>query len=232
MVSFQVAFEPGGHCWKFTAVIVRLSTGTLTAPLRLECPSLCAAASARRAAAPNQAQQAFRPVHAAAAAGAADLPGSSGTASSASSSKAPPQGFTNLELMIANQLGGGPGGDWKEMEGCWVLRPPNDAAPKCLVHFIGGSFVGAAPQLAYRPLLEALAARGALVSLPRWLEAAMPTESVVWLASVDARPRPAQHATPRPCPGANVLLYCAGRGGTVRHQLRPPARVRRGALQV
>ena len=46
---------------------------------------------------------------------------------------------------------------------CFVLRPPEGAEPRCLLHFIGGSFVGAAPQLAYRPLLEALAARGALV---------------------------------------------------------------------
>jgi hypothetical protein len=78
--------------------------------------------------------------------------------------------------MIANQLGGGPGGDWKQIEGCYVLQPPGDAVPKCLVHFIGGSFVGAAPQLTYRPLLEALAARGALVSSQQpnrlWLAAA------------------------------------------------------------
>ncbi|KAI3423953.1 hypothetical protein D9Q98_009787 [Chlorella vulgaris] len=105
----------------------------------------------------------------AAAAGAADQPGvnigpgASSTSSSSASNKAPPAGFANLELMIANQLGGGPGGDWKQIEGCYVLQPPGDAVPKCLVHFIGGSFVGAAPQLTYRPLLEALAARGALV---------------------------------------------------------------------
>ncbi|PRW32674.1 plant MCA23-20 [Chlorella sorokiniana] len=60
-------------------------------------------------------------------------------------------------------MGGGPGGDWKELEGCFVLYPPEGAEPRCLVQFIGGSFVGAAPQLAYGPLLEALAARGALV---------------------------------------------------------------------
>ncbi len=50
-------------------------------------------------------------------------------------------------------------------QGCFVLYPPEAAGePRCLIEFIGGSFVGAAPQLAYRPLLEALAARGALVS--------------------------------------------------------------------
>ncbi len=41
--------------------------------------------------------------------------------------------------------------------------PPEGAAPKALVHFVGGAFVGAAPQMAYRPLLEALAERGAMV---------------------------------------------------------------------
>ena len=50
------------------------------------------------------------------------------------------------------------------LQGCFVLYPPEGAEPRCLVQFIGGSFVGAAPQLAYGPLLEALAGRGALVS--------------------------------------------------------------------
>jgi hypothetical protein len=75
--------------------------------------------------------------------------------------------FTDLERLITDSIGsaGAPGGrpDWEELEGCWVLRPPGSAPPRALVHFIGGAFVGAAPQLAYRPLLEALAARGALV---------------------------------------------------------------------
>lgn len=40
-----------------------------------------------------------------------------------------------------------------------------DAGPaKAVVHFIGGAFVGAAPQLSYRLLLESLAARGLYVS--------------------------------------------------------------------
>ena len=86
-----------------------------------------------------------------------------GAASSSSSSAAAPQGFTNLERLISDTLGGGPSGDWREVEGCWVLDPPDNTPPRCLVHFTGGAFVGAAPQLAYRPLLEALAARGALI---------------------------------------------------------------------
>lgn len=32
------------------------------------------------------------------------------------------------------------------------------------MHFLGGAFVGAAPQLAYRLFLESLASRGVLVS--------------------------------------------------------------------
>jgi hypothetical protein len=44
-----------------------------------------------------------------------------------------------------------------------VLFPPAGRQPEAAVHFLGGAFVGAAPQLAYRPLLEALASRGVLV---------------------------------------------------------------------
>jgi hypothetical protein len=44
-----------------------------------------------------------------------------------------------------------------------VLYPPEGRAPEAAVHFLGGAFVGAAPQLAYRPFLEALASRGVLI---------------------------------------------------------------------
>lgn len=81
-----------------------------------------------------------------------------------------PQGFTTLEKTIQDTLGGEGQGGWKEVEGCWVLYPEKaqagaagEMAPRCLIHFVGGAYVGAAPQLAYRPLLEALAERGALV---------------------------------------------------------------------
>ncbi|KAJ0969301.1 hypothetical protein J5N97_022178 [Dioscorea zingiberensis] len=53
-------------------------------------------------------------------------------------------------------------GDWSEMEGAWVLRP-RDMRPTSVVHFIGGIFVGAAPQLTYRFFLERLSEKGALV---------------------------------------------------------------------
>lgn len=102
----------------------------------------------------------MRPVAAAAASGsAADGAAAPGTA------LAPPAAFNKLEALIGEAFGtGGPGGDWKQVEECWVLSPPEGQAPKCLVHFVGGAFVGATPQLAYRPLLEALVARGAMVS--------------------------------------------------------------------
>lgn len=54
-------------------------------------------------------------------------------------------------------------GDWIEIEGNWVLRPLDGSATS-VVHFLGGAFVGAAPQLTYRLLLESLAARGIMVS--------------------------------------------------------------------
>lgn len=53
-------------------------------------------------------------------------------------------------------------GDWREIEGAWVLRPRN-IEPTSVVHFIGGIFVGAAPQLTYRLFLERLSEKGILV---------------------------------------------------------------------
>ncbi len=107
-------------------------------------------------------------------AAAGSYPGSEASSGSSSSSsgglKAPPAAFNQIEALITQTLGaGGPGGDWKQVEECWVLYPPDNQQPKALVHFIGGAFVGAAPQLAYRPLLEALAARGALVRRQAYL---------------------------------------------------------------
>lgn len=52
--------------------------------------------------------------------------------------------------------------DWTEIEGAWVLKPKG-ARPKLVVHFVGGIFVGAAPQLTYRLFLERLAEQGVLV---------------------------------------------------------------------
>lgn len=53
-----------------------------------------------------------------------------------------------------------------EVEGSWVLRPPMSSAPaRAVIHFLGGAFLGAAPQLTYRLFLENLAAQGFLVSL-------------------------------------------------------------------
>lgn len=75
-------------------------------------------------------------------------------------------GFGSIERMIAsnfNNVQPGLRGDWVEIEGNWVLRPLDGSATS-VVHFLGGAFVGAAPQLTYRLLLEALAARGIMVS--------------------------------------------------------------------
>ncbi|CAA6668062.1 unnamed protein product [Spirodela intermedia] len=55
--------------------------------------------------------------------------------------------------------GWGASGDWTEVEGAWVLKP-KDSKPLAVVHFIGGIFVGAAPQLTYRLFLNQLAENG------------------------------------------------------------------------
>lgn len=54
--------------------------------------------------------------------------------------------------------------DWQEISGNWVVIPRR---PKGIVHFLGGAFVAAAPQVTYRWLLEQLASQGyAVVATP------------------------------------------------------------------
>ncbi|MFM1843621.1 MAG: hypothetical protein RLZZ490_2364 [Cyanobacteriota bacterium] len=50
--------------------------------------------------------------------------------------------------------------EWREMSGSWVLVPPQ---PIAVVHFLGGAFVGTAPNVAYRWLLTELGKAGYLV---------------------------------------------------------------------
>ncbi|GMI68524.1 hypothetical protein like AT5G47860 [Hibiscus trionum] len=56
----------------------------------------------------------------------------------------------------------GGSGDWSQVEGSWVLKPKG-SKPRAVVHFVGGIFVGAAPQLTYRLFLERLAEKDILV---------------------------------------------------------------------
>ncbi|CAM6041244.1 unnamed protein product [Sphagnum compactum] len=53
-------------------------------------------------------------------------------------------------------------GRWQEIQGAWVLQPSKQN-PVAVVHFIGGVFVGATPQLTYRLFLERLCERGFIV---------------------------------------------------------------------
>ncbi|CAL5027674.1 unnamed protein product [Urochloa decumbens] len=75
--------------------------------------------------------------------------------------------YSQIERVITEAArqsrdGWGSTGDWTEVEGAWVLRPKS-SDPSFVVHFVGGIFVGAAPQITYRFFLEQLADRGALV---------------------------------------------------------------------
>jgi hypothetical protein len=50
--------------------------------------------------------------------------------------------------------------NWQEILGGWALVPPH---PLGIVHFLGGAFVAAAPNLTYRWLLENLARQGYVI---------------------------------------------------------------------
>lgn len=53
---------------------------------------------------------------------------------------------------------------WQESGGSWILIP---VQPVGVIHFLGGAFVGTAPQLTYKWLLEQLAAEGyAIITTP------------------------------------------------------------------
>ena len=60
---------------------------------------------------------------------------------------------------------------WEELHGNYILRPENFVSdssspsnpPRALIHFLGGAFIGAAPDISYRYLLERLAQHGYLI---------------------------------------------------------------------
>ncbi|XP_076885566.1 uncharacterized protein LOC143535114 [Bidens hawaiensis] len=75
--------------------------------------------------------------------------------------------YRDIEKLLTDTVRQSQGGwsgskDWQQVEGAWVLRPKY-SKPVAVVHFVGGIFVGAAPQLTYRLFLERLAEKGVLV---------------------------------------------------------------------
>eukprot|EP00892_Ulva_mutabilis_P006454 jgi/Ulvmu1/4180/UM019_0159.1 len=86
--------------------------------------------------------------------------------SNQNSSSCTPEVFRRFENLLVRNLNDAhtPGArlDWASVAGCWTLRPP-DAVAEAVVVFVGDAFVGAAPELAYKLLLESLAARNVLV---------------------------------------------------------------------
>ncbi|CAO2836235.1 unnamed protein product [Amaranthus hypochondriacus] len=91
----------------------------------------------------------------------------SSTNLSASSDTTAVQVYRDFERLITDlvrqsQDAWGGSSNWREVEGAWVLEPRH-SKPWSVVHFIGGIFVGAAPQLAYRLFLESLCEKGVLV---------------------------------------------------------------------
>ncbi len=55
---------------------------------------------------------------------------------------------------------GGIAVEWRSLSNHWVLQPD---CPKAVIHFLGGAFIGNAPQVGYDALLSALASDGYLV---------------------------------------------------------------------
>ncbi|MGF1601588.1 MAG: DUF1350 family protein [Thermosynechococcaceae cyanobacterium] len=53
---------------------------------------------------------------------------------------------------------------WQQVAGNWVLLPRH---PRAVVHFLGGAFIGGAPQITYHRLLESLSQQGyAIIATP------------------------------------------------------------------
>ncbi|XP_074302316.1 uncharacterized protein LOC141633814 isoform X1 [Silene latifolia] len=66
------------------------------------------------------------------------------------------------ETVKQSQDAWGGASNWREAEGAWILGPRHSKSWS-IVHFIGGIFVGAAPQLTYRLFLERLCEKGIMV---------------------------------------------------------------------
>jgi len=79
-------------------------------------------------------------------------------------SNSPQDVLAALEALVrdaaASSAAGG-SGRWEESESSWVLFP--EGPPRGVVHFCGGAFVGACPQLTYRLFLETLVERTGVV---------------------------------------------------------------------
>ena len=71
--------------------------------------------------------------------------------------------FQNVERVIIENIRGRGSRRWTEVEGAFVMYPPERVPALGVVHFVGGAFVGAAPHFAYGTFLEALASKGLVV---------------------------------------------------------------------
>ena len=54
-------------------------------------------------------------------------------------------------------------GNWYEKSGNYILKPKGNIKALGVIHFLGGAFVGAAPHLTYRYLLESLSDAGYII---------------------------------------------------------------------
>lgn len=72
--------------------------------------------------------------------------------------------FSSLERALADaaRLGNASSDarGWERVDDAYALRPRDGRAPRCVVHFCGGAFVGASPQVTYGEFCETLVERG------------------------------------------------------------------------
>jgi len=89
--------------------------------------------------------------------------GRDASSSSSTSSSDRPDAFSSFERALADAARFGNASSdargWERVDDAYVLRPRDGRAPTSIVHFCGGAFVGASPQVTYGEFCETLVAR-------------------------------------------------------------------------
>eukprot|EP01039_Chlorochromonas_danica_P007980 gene7980-8802_t len=91
-------------------------------------------------------------------------PKSSTTSTTTTTTKSTKKKVKKLFPGLEKTIGLGLSDRWQEVEGGgYLLYPPEHVPPVAIIHFIGDAFVGSAPQVTYRYLLDLLSLQGFLI---------------------------------------------------------------------